>query len=235
MKVMQRQIDFLWEAHYLSRFAANFHEEVREGKLQFPTVVPELLSSSVLVETWAPGQTVSHIFSKLGTNFQKVENDSVFTSEELQQKKDLAKVMFDFSVKCFLRDNLVHGDLHGGNVLYDFKSCTILDAGLTTTLDRDIRNTFFNFINAVCTNLPDEVTEYALLFQDKEAEQLLPAEQVPKMRADIKEVVENYSRADGSSPDGGEMLLGDCCGQLFLIFRKYNLILRGDVVRPKPG
>lgn len=44
--------------------------------------------------------------------------------------------LFDISIKMFLRDNFIHGDLHAGNLLYDTVSSriTVLDAGLTASL-----------------------------------------------------------------------------------------------------
>jgi len=42
---------------------------------------------------------------------------SRFSEEIIQKKKILAQTIFDMTIKMFLRDNLVHGDLHSGNVM----------------------------------------------------------------------------------------------------------------------
>ena len=47
---LQKQVNFEWEAHYLSRFASNFQKEMDDGTVDFPTVSPDLLSQSVLGE-----------------------------------------------------------------------------------------------------------------------------------------------------------------------------------------
>ena len=42
------------------------------------------------------------------------------------------------SMKMMIRDNFVHGDLHGGNILYSTNDdhVTVLDAGIATSLDK---------------------------------------------------------------------------------------------------
>eukprot|EP00808_Paulinella_micropora_P030347 g9884.t1 len=185
-----------------------------------------MCSASVLIESWEPGKQVSKIFSQLGKDFMEVKKHS-FSESTVKKKKQLAQTMFDFSVKCFVRDNLAHGDLHGGNVLYDDQTCTILDAGLTTSLGRDVKNNFFNFINSICSNRPDETFSYVMMFQDPLAGPGISEERQKALRTDIKKVVNEYSVTPGEGEK--EMLLGDCCGQLFILFQRYQLTLRSDV------
>eukprot|EP00457_Paulinella_chromatophora_P005022 gb/GEZN01005035.1/.p1 GENE.gb/GEZN01005035.1/~~gb/GEZN01005035.1/.p1 ORF type:complete len:598 (-),score=20.27 gb/GEZN01005035.1/:14-1807(-) len=230
VRAMQKQIDFQWEAHYLTQFRRNFREEVKQGTLSFPDVIAKYTSPVVLVETWAAGEQVSHIFSVLGKDMKEVkESNTGFSQGTITTKKKLASTLFDFAVKCFLRDNLVHGDLHGGNVLFDHNRCTILDAGLTTTLGKDVKNTFFNFISSVCTNHPDDVLNYVLQFQDPAAGPVLSEKEEPTLRREITQVLSMYSNGGGTSAEGGEMLLGDCCGKLMLLCNQHSLVLRGDV------
>ena len=42
------------------------------------------------------------------------------------------------SMKMMVRDNFVHGDLHGGNILYSMSDdhVTVLDCGIATSLDK---------------------------------------------------------------------------------------------------
>ena len=56
-------------------------------------------------------------------------------------------------MKMFVRDNLVHGDLHGGNILYDETSrvATLLDAGLTNSIEaEDDQTQFARFMYCAC-------------------------------------------------------------------------------------
>ena len=73
----------------------------------------------------------------------------------MQLKKELAKKIFDINMKMFLRDNFVHGDMHGGNLLFceggvggEEAVLTVLDAGLTVSLPDDVARSFSQFCTA---------------------------------------------------------------------------------------
>lgn len=64
---IRTQLDFKWEAYNLIVFAQNFVEEMTaEGSiLHFPRVSTDLLSETVLIESWAEGQTVAEVYKSL--------------------------------------------------------------------------------------------------------------------------------------------------------------------------
>lgn len=86
-----------------------------------------------------------------------------------EQKKILAYTLFDMFAKMFLRDNLIHADLHAGNVLYDHASfkhtATVLDAGMTVALESDIMSQFELFLRAVCYGDPNSLVEACSRFE----------------------------------------------------------------------
>eukprot|EP00438_Fugacium_kawagutii_P016471 Skav211464 [mRNA] locus=scaffold379:278451:282856:- [translate_table: standard] len=65
----------------------------------------------------------------------------------------LSKILYDMSMKMMVRDNFVHGDLHGGNILYSMSDdhVTVLDCGIATSLDK---RTFAPFGPTVVVPLP---------------------------------------------------------------------------------
>jgi len=230
--ILQKQVDFHWEAHHLTRFAKNFRHEVTQGKLSFPDVLPNLLSESVLVESWASGTTVSSILSEVGFGFQQiasqVENEiDKFGDAVRKKKKELAKTVFDMNMKMFLRDNLVHGDLHAGNVLYDEEGncCTVLDAGLTASLGPDVTRSFGHFLRALCTGdtqlLVDKLVEFDNSGNVDE----------PALRRDMQRVVDRWVSSSGTAkaPDGGMISLGDLLGDLLFSLQRNHVVLRGDI------
>jgi predicted unusual protein kinase regulating ubiquinone biosynthesis (AarF/ABC1/UbiB family) len=258
--MIQYQIDFRFEGHYLSRFRRNFSEEIQQGYIAFPYVSEESLRQAVLIESWAQGQTVGDIFTEVGDLFRPIikkidtpivrhhktlfesiraqassimaimKNYSVnglyfladkfdikvdtynairnrnyrsidtkspianllrailpprgrigeknykwdpsLTQEEnmrAEQKKILAYTLFDMFIKMFIRDNLIHADLHAGNVLYDHKSfkhtATVLDAGMTVALESDIMRQFGLFLRAICDGDPNSLVEACSRFE----------------------------------------------------------------------
>lgn len=68
----------------------------------------------------------------------------------LEFEGKLSKILYDMSMKMMIRDNFVHGDLHGGNILYSMSDdhVTVLDAGIATSLDK---RTFAPFGNSAET------------------------------------------------------------------------------------
>ena len=69
------------------------------------------------------------------------------------KRKRLAAAIFDMTIKMYLRDNYIHGDLHGGNVLFSSDPrddrVFVLDAGLTTALERDWASPFGYLLHAL--------------------------------------------------------------------------------------
>lgn len=234
---IQQQINLEFEAQNLIRFARNFRAECQAGTIQFPMVASNLLSDGVLIESWAPGQAVSHLFSIVGDNFKTLKNE---LEEELSgkvkaTKKVLAKTILDFSCKMFLRDNLVHGDLHGGNVLVDSEGrCTILDVGLTTSLPSEIRGQFGDFLYAICVGDNDQFLNLISgmgSFSKEARPQPLPA-----FKKDVERTLARYvKRKEGfrlaGAPDGGPVELGDLFGDLFRCMYRHHWIMRGDIAQ----
>lgn len=65
-------------------------------------------SPSVLLESWAPGSSVSSILSNVGEGFRVVNEGMQQAVGEVcegikQKKKVLASTIFDMSIKMFLR------------------------------------------------------------------------------------------------------------------------------------
>jgi len=228
-RALQRQVDLQWEAYNLQLFNWNFKGE---DLIKFPRVASHLVSQSVLTETWVNGTVVQDIFSELDNNFQVVEQKAglviaKFSASMHEQKKKLAKIVFDMNMKMFLRDNYVHGDLHGGNLMAaDDGTLAVFDAGLTTALKPDIAEPFGYFLHAICTGATDKVVEKLILFNEVPREKL----DVDGFTADVHARMKLYVGADGMhSPDGGAINMGELIGTILNGMQKHKMRLRGDV------
>ena len=169
--VLQRQTNFEWEAYNLQRLAINFKKEVGEGIVRFPDVATDLLSPAVLVESWADGATVGRFFSEIKHGVRKIKETTRRIGEEIEnawdkQKRELAEKLFELNMKMFLRDNLVHSDMHAGNILFSEENgeITVLDAGQTATLHSDIAPRFGQFLHSICTRNKQGVHENLIAF-----------------------------------------------------------------------
>jgi len=352
LKLMQKQVDFRWEGHYLSRFAQNFKEETFDGRVKFPAVSKVLLEPGVLVESWAQGKSVAEIFTKVGQGFQagashqeaagvvdfsvdarlrqqaareremkqhkeieltpsgiysyysslahkfikrqlremhkqvikvqrlmfgparrRVYDDEDEEDEDaliarytanpelyksllddkgeldialMKKKKELAFTMFDMFLKMFLRDNLIHGDLHAGNVLYsgEDNACTVLDAGMTVSLEDDVMADFGRFLHALCSGNHESLVERIQRFEvnrppygpgsGKGFLATNPAVKA-KFSREMEDICERFFQTSKylgveigkARPEN--VSLGDVVGQVLFAMQRHGVILRGDV------
>ena len=70
----------------------------------------------------------------------------------------LADAVFGAVMKMFLRDNFIHGDLHGGNVIRSGMApgahLTIIDAGVVTAIAPAVQPRFHQFLRDLCLGRP---------------------------------------------------------------------------------
>lgn len=224
--VLQRQIDFRWEAHNLFRFGQNFHND---SGVMFPEVMEEFYSSSVLVESWVNGRKITDMFTELTEGFavneKAVGPARVFDAREAAEKRKLAGQLFAATMQMFLRDNFIHGDLHGGNVLFG-AGCgraTVIDAGVVTSIEEGFTQPFASFLLALCrgdvTELSDRLLQFNQAASFDEA----------AFRKDIEVTTRRWVGEAGRAPDGGIINLGDLVGEILFKIQKNDLHLRGDV------
>ena len=149
-------MDLVWEAYNLQLFNYNFQDETI---IRFPKVYPQLVSESILTETWVDGTIVQQLFDTGLAQDARAGALRRFTSETWKTKKRLAAAIFDMNIKMFLRDNYIHGDLHGGNLMAaDDGTLAVFDAGLTCALAPDVAEPFGYFLHAICTGNPAKVS-----------------------------------------------------------------------------
>jgi len=211
----------------------------------------------VLLESWAPGSSVSSILSNVGEGF-RVVNEGVQQAvgevrEGIKQKKRaLASTIFDMSIKMFLRDNLVHGDLHAGNVMFDAvgDTCTVIDGGMTTSLAPSVKQDFGLFLQALCTSDTDLLIRKIMVFHVEPDEAgkkggahiqggFSSSDPVEKRRAHdalIASVTKTMNtfvvkNPDGTitGPNGRPISLGDIVGEVMFSLQTHGVCLRGDV------
>ncbi|KAI9012223.1 ABC1 family-domain-containing protein [Hyaloraphidium curvatum] len=251
-RIIQQQLDFRWEAYNLSVFARNFHAELSSGLIHFPRVTKSLVSDSVLVESWAEGDTIETMFSEIHSydgSWANARNRTLgdrFSAAAREKKKQLARLLFDINAKMFLRDNMAHSDMHGGNLIFSpvHGQVTVIDAGLVATLDPDAYNAFGDFMRGLCAGNVDTITEKLLEFNVSSS----PVDE-GEFRASVQRLVDQWkasatstardetgARKPSTQPgvaeefeEGSSPALGDLVGSLLINLQKFRMKLRGDV------
>jgi len=221
--VIQAQMDFTREAFNLQRFAKNFKGERR---IRFPKVSSRFVTPEVLVETWESGEIISNIMEDFDNAKAKCQ-EAVTALEEKKRavQGKLSKILYDMSMKMMIRDNFVHGDLHGGNILYSMSDdhVTVLDAGIATSLDKRTFAPFGVFLHALCSGQTDTVVEYLQRFN--EAELVVNTKQ---LKSDIQATMDKYMGPFRMNPEG-PLNAADMFGEVMFTLQRHGMLLKGDV------
>jgi len=223
--LMQKQVDFKWEAYNLLKFDALFGDE---ELIQFPKVQLDFLSPSVLVESWMPGQPVADMLESFGELYknQAEEFKGKFSNKVQEKKQNLARIVHDMSMKMFLRDNFMHGDLHGGNILLsEDGSLTVIDTGITTSILPDWQPKFGEFLKYIVIGDNASLTDTLLAFHEGKVSDENETNFRTAMSATTKKFVGNA----GFAPDGGMVDLGDFLGEIMFNLSQNHVHLRSDI------
>mmetsp|Transcript_5929 Transcript_5929/g.9177 ORF Transcript_5929/g.9177 Transcript_5929/m.9177 type:complete len:184 (-) Transcript_5929:7-558(-) len=132
------------------------------------------------------------------------------------------------TIKMFLRDNLAHGDLHGGNVMFDpvGLTCTILDAGITSSVEQDAQSSFGLFLYSLCSGNVDGMMSSVYQFgtTGDSSGGMASIEVQQGVRRDLEVGVKKwYGDVDSL------VSLGDMAGHILYALRRHGVELRSDI------
>jgi aarF domain-containing kinase len=127
---MKSQLDLNVEASNLKRFRRNF-QDVKNVK--FPNVVEH--EENILVMDYVKGSCLSELMAM---------REDIF-----KNRKKIARLGLRSFLKMLLKDNLIHGDLHPGNIMVQKDNITFIDAGLAIELEDQDRKNFMDLFRAV--------------------------------------------------------------------------------------
>ena len=140
---LEKQMDMRREASHLLRFADNFKNI---ADVFFPLPRPPLCSEDVLVEDYVAGESMKDFVSRCKESQR---------SPSMRIRARLAKIGVDAVCKMIFHDNLLHGDLHPGNILVTDDGQTtgrprvcFLDAGIVVELQPHQHRHFVDVLGA---------------------------------------------------------------------------------------
>jgi len=219
-EVIQAQMDFTREAFNLQKFSRNFRGEAR---IRFPKVSPKLVTPEVLVETWAEGKVISGILDDFDNSCQEAIS-AISQKKRLLQNK-LSAILYDMSMKMMVRDNFVHGDLHGGNILYSEADnhVTVLDAGIATQLEQRNVAAFGRFLHALCSGDAERTVEHLQRFNMSTIKVNLA-----ELKADVQATMDKFMGPLRQDPDRATNA-ADMFGEVMFSMQKHQMLLQGDV------
>eukprot|EP00594_Rhizosolenia_setigera_P000830 CAMPEP_0178948328 /NCGR_PEP_ID=MMETSP0789-20121207/5410_1 /TAXON_ID=3005 /ORGANISM="Rhizosolenia setigera, Strain CCMP 1694" /LENGTH=241 /DNA_ID=CAMNT_0020628679 /DNA_START=2297 /DNA_END=3018 /DNA_ORIENTATION=+ len=134
--VMEDQINLEIEAEKLLEFRHNF-ENV--SSVKFPKPIEQWTNSSVLIEEYCGNAVPIMDYINSTTDSNKLK---------------IAGTLIRSYMKMLFQDNMVHSDLHPGNILVQPNDMRLvfLDAGISTTLSKGNLQNLKDLFKAVITN-----------------------------------------------------------------------------------
>ncbi|XP_038608727.1 uncharacterized aarF domain-containing protein kinase 2 [Tachyglossus aculeatus] len=222
-KLMIQQIDLRYEAWNLERFHHNFRHV---DFVRFPTPLRPFVTSSLLVETFEESVPVSSYLP-------------LAVPPELKRK--IARLGIDMLLKMVFVDNLVHADLHPGNILVqggDGPAGTrdppvaaakppalplrlvLLDAGIVAELREADRENFRAVFRAVALGQGERVAE--LILHHARASE---CRDVERFKAEMADLV---TRVRENTVALGKLQVADLLSSVFKLLMTHKVKLESN-------
>lgn len=194
------QTNLTTEGIQLMRFKKNF----RAWK---DVVIPQpyVMTSSVLIETYLDGQSIGSVLKKsyLDPNYLDLAYFIVTRGE-------------DIYLNMLLKDNLMHADLHPGNILYSHQNSSkdsyfstlqmqMVDAGMTAELTPLQQLNFIGLIEAIGEGNGVMAADHVITFSSTNK---MEENRRDAFRADMVTLFKSVARGYGTQVDLGVVLRG---------------------------
>lgn len=219
------------EAHHLEVLNHNFRNWPR---VQFPR--PFYANAACIMESFEPGSIVTSVIDKYNDMADYINIGNIQGYLQTEKKRKIAKkgmngfveghdvmplAMKSFIVttglglylKMLLLDNLLHADLHAGNIILDFHTkkrgfdgrVTLVDAGMVAQLTEDESSTFVGLLSSMGEGDGRMAAKFALQFS---IENDLSAEQEQSFCDDMAILFDERCQGYGTHVDVGHVLRG---------------------------
>ena len=228
-----------------------FFEEVGEGFQRTAELTASAAAGAADRVAEAPAALATAAGSVVAAPAAAARKAAQLTAET---KHRIAEAVLHSAFHMFFRDNLVHGDLHGGNVLFDEEEgrVTLIDAGITTALgNKQTTDDFLCFLHGMSIGDAEILTDTLLRLSTLNTANVDDArsnidtpvpvdlDAVPQ-RAQLKQEVQNSCEkwidmeelqrsGKAMARTGGPVPVGDLMGDLLQCMSRNQVALRGDV------
>ncbi|NEO74322.1 AarF/ABC1/UbiB kinase family protein [Moorena sp. SIO3H5] len=142
-KIFNEELDYRYEASN----TRNMRKTLKPHKIYVPKIYDKYSKRRVLV--------MEYIDGVLASDYIKVSNRDPVRASQWEDENDfdaekVGEKIFISLLRQVFEDNLYHGDLHPGNIIFLRRSKVVfIDMGSVGSLDRDLRVTYNEYTNAL--------------------------------------------------------------------------------------
>lgn len=201
------------EAHHLEVLNHNFGSW---NNVQFP--MPFFATSSVILETFEPGRVCTDILDEYDEEAScRGMPGKGYDIIPLNMAEFLVTNGVSMYLKMLLVDNVMHADLHPGNIMIEVMQSenqpieaakfriTLVDAGMVAQLTEDESSTFIGLLTTLGEGNGEAAAEFALQFS---LENELDEEEKKLFKEDMRALFDRCCKGYGTDVDVGEVLRG---------------------------
>ena len=202
------------EAHNLEVLNHNFRSTAHVG---FPR--PIFASSCLILETFEKGSIVTDVLEHFENKAQEMENAlQGFELIPMNLAHFLVSTGVSMYLKMLLVDNIMHADLHPGNIMIDIVNSaeaedlssakfkvTLVDAGMVAQLTDEESSAFVGLMTSLGAGDGNAAAEFALRFS---IENNMDVKQKEKFKQDMCKLFAKKCLGYGNDVDVGNILRG---------------------------
>ncbi|WP_424095220.1 ABC1 kinase family protein [Moorena producens] len=212
-KIFNEELDYRYEASN----TRNMRKTLKQHKIYVPKIYDKYCKRRVLVMEYIDGVLASDyikVSNRDPVRASQWEDENDFDSEKVGEK------IFLSLLRQVFEDNLYHGDLHPGNIIFLRRSKVVfIDMGSVGSLDRDLRVTYNEYTNALTYGDFSKASNYIMRLAVD-----IPRVNVPTVRAEMSRAIESWSsKAQLKGVEFKEKSFGAATGDLSKVLTKYRI------------
>ena len=202
-RALSREVDLTNEAFHLVRFAANF---AGDPQVHVPKAYLEHSSEAVLVVEYIDGIKMSDL-----AGLERAGID----------RKRLAAVGVEFSLKQVFEHGFFHADPHPGNLfVLPGEVIAPIDMGMMGSLEPEIVDALLELLVGMLLRDPERIVK--LLFRLGLIDDRVD---VPAMRRDVRELIDRYWAVPI-----GEVDVATLIGRLFEMLQRHHVVMPAELL-----
>ncbi|WP_229415158.1 ABC1 kinase family protein [Moorena bouillonii] len=212
-KIFNEELDYRYEASN----TRNMRKTLKQHKIYVPKIYDKYCKRRVLVMEYIDGVLASDyikVSNRDPVRASQWEDENDFDSEKVGEK------IFLSLLRQVFEDNLYHGDLHPGNIIFLRRSKVVfIDMGSVGSLDRELRVTYNEYTNALTYGDFSKASNYIMRLAVD-----IPRVNVPTVRAQMSRAIESWSsKAQLKGVEFKEKSFGAATADLSKVLTKYRI------------